>query len=87
MSSKEEAVYGLKYAYISLNNSNYKKLRFDCKNVEKYCDQEKDFHSDCILFEKSELDKLYDTSPAYVDIDPLDVLRPYGEGYTGYTGY
>jgi hypothetical protein len=55
----EEAVYGLKYAFMSLNNSKYRKLRFDCKNMLKYCDDEKEFHSDCILFEKTELDKLY----------------------------
>ena len=68
-----------------MNNSNYKNIKFQCKNVKNYCAHEKDFHSDCILFEKTKLDKLYDASPdaspVYMNIDPLDVLRPYGEGY------
>ena len=68
-----------------MNNSNYKNIKFQCKNVENYCAHEKEFHSDCILLEKTKLDKLYDASPdaspVYMNIDPLDVLRPYGEGY------
>jgi hypothetical protein len=52
----EEAVTGLKYAFTSLNNNKYFKMKFKCSGIMMYSEQT-DFHSDAMSFQNNELTK------------------------------